>query len=192
MTAASRRIIMESGEVRIGRFMWRATAAHMIAYFLAGLFALIFMRYRELFGSGLLGEYMRPIDSPVTALGPLLQVFMGLALSLILYPFRGDFLGERGGWAKLLLLIGGLSIFAPQVPGPGSFEGVLYTKLSLADHLAGLPETLAYSLLFPTFLCGWSARPRKAWDIIAGIAVGLIAIFSLLGYLSSLGMLPTR
>jgi hypothetical protein len=183
---------MESGEVRIGRFMWRAAAAHMIAYFLAGLFALIFMRYRELFGSGLVAEYMRPIDSPVTALGPLLQVFMGIALSLILFPIRGEFLGAKGGWAKLLLLIGGLSIFAPQIPGPSSFEGVLYTKLSLADHLAGLPETLVYSALFPTFLCGWSARPRKAWNALAGIGVGLIAVFSLLGFLSSLGMLPAR
>lgn len=183
---------MESGEVRIGRFMWRATAAHMIAYFIAGLFALAFMGYEERFGSGILAELMRPTDSPQAALGPLLQVFMGLALALILYPFKGVFLGSRGGWAKLLLLIGGLSIFAPQVPGPGSFEGVLYTKLSLADHLAGLPETLAYSLLFTTFLCGWSARPRKAWNVLAGIAVGLIAIASLLGYLSSLGMLPAR
>jgi hypothetical protein len=182
---------MESGEVRIGRFMWRATAAHMIAYFIAGIFALLFMGYEEKFGSGIMAALMRPIDSPAVALGSAAQVLMGLVLSLILYPFRGVFLGARGGWAKLLLLIGGLSIFAPQVPGPGSFEGVLYTRLSLSDHLWGLPETLVYSLLFSILLCGWFARPRKAWNVLAAVAVGLIAVFSLLGYLSSVGMLPT-
>jgi len=183
---------VESKEIRIGAFMWRATAAHMVAYFLAGIFALFTLQYEERFGTGLLSSLMRHMDSPLVALGAGLQVIMGIALSLILYPLRASFIDGRRGWAKLLLLIGGLSIFTPQVPGPGTFEGLIYTKFSSVDHLASLPETLAYSLLFSTFLCVWFVKPRKAWNVIAGIAVGLIAVFSLLGYLDSQGMLPAR
>ncbi len=183
---------MESTEIRIGRFMWRATAAHMVAYFLAGIFALFTLQYEERFATGLSSAIMRPVDSPIVSFGASLQAIMGIALSLILYQFRRTIIDGARGWAKLFFLIAGLAIFAPQVVGAGTFEGLIYTKFSAIDHLASLPETLAYSLLFSTFLCGWFAKPRKAWNIIAGIAVGLIAVFSLLGFMDSQGMLPTQ
>jgi hypothetical protein len=182
---------MESGKSGIGKFIWRTTALHMIAYYVAGMLAFVFMNYRGLFGSGALAGFMRPVDDPIVALGPLLQVIMGIALALILYPFREVFLERKRGWLRLLLLIGGLSIFAPQIPGPGTFEGLIYTKLSLADHLAGLPETITYSLLFSAFLPLWHSKPKKLWNALAGIALGLIALTCLLGYLASQGIIKS-
>lgn len=41
-------------------FLWRITAIHTIAYFIAGIFALIFMNYKSLFTTEAL-SIMRPI-----------------------------------------------------------------------------------------------------------------------------------
>lgn len=180
---------MDTRKNGIVEFAWRTASVHMVAYFAAGLFALLFMGYRELFGSSSLSTLMRPVDSPIVALGPILQAAMGIALGLILHPFRESFIGTRRGWLRLFLLIAGLSVFAPQVPGPGTFEGLVYTKLSLADHLAGLPETLAYSLCFSLLLPLWYARPGRAWNAAAAIAILLIAAASLLGWAKAAGFL---
>jgi hypothetical protein len=182
---------MESKSREFGRFLWRTTAAHMAAYYLAGILALVFMGYRELFGTGALALLMLPVESPIVALGPALQCLMGAALALILFPFRSLILEGRAGWERLLLLIGGLSVFAPQIPGPGTFEGLLYTRFSIMEHLLSLPESIAYSLFFSGIMALWNRFPKKAWNAIAIVAVSLIGITSLLGLLSSLGLLPS-
>jgi hypothetical protein len=163
----------------------------MVGYYAAGILALVFMGYKEKFSAGTMAFIMLPVDSPMVAVGAALQCVMGAALSIILFPFRSIILEGRSGWAKLLLLIGGLTIFAPQVPGPGTFEGLIYTRISIPEHLMGLPETFAYSILFAVILYSWNKHPRKAWNVIAIIAVSLIAATSLLGLLSSLGLLPS-
>lgn len=181
---------MASSEIGFGRFAWRVTASHMVAYFVAGILALAFMGYEERFAGGALASIMRGVGSPIVALGPVLQAIVGLALSIILYPFRAAFLDSRNGWAKFALLIGGFTLFAPQVPGPGSFEGLLYTKLSIGEHLVGLPETVAYTALFSLGAFFWNRKPGKAWNVIAIAALCLMAIFSGLGLAASLGALP--
>ena len=181
---------METGHGNFGQFLWRTTAAHMIGYTVAGLLALVFKGYGTAFETGLAAVVMRPVDALIVALGPALQFIPGAALALILYPFRGIFLTGRGGWLRLLLLIGGLSLFNPQVPGPGNFEGLLYTNFSPAEHALGLPEQICYSILFSGGLCLWHRRPGRAWNVAAAAALILIALMSLLGTLSALGLLP--
>jgi hypothetical protein len=178
-----------SGKREFGTFAWRVTATHVIAYAIAGLSVVYLLDYKELFSSGAIAALMRPVDSPIVALGPMLQVLEGIALSIILYPFRGVFLGRKNGWASLLLLIAGMTVFVPQIPGPGGFEGFLYTKLSVADHLIGFPEVFTYSLLFSLGLCFWHARPKRLWNILAVILLSLVAAMSLLGYLSAVGVI---
>ena len=170
-------------------FGWRTASVHMVSYFLAGIFALLFMNYKELFKADSFALLMKPVESPVVALGPALQIIQGLVLSLFLYPFRSVFLSSKRGWALLLLLIAGFSIFAPEIPGPGTFEGLVYTKIPLVYHLLSLPETLVYSLLFSGLLFLWYKKPKKAWNVISIIAVCLIFLMSALGYLSSVGIL---
>lgn len=45
------------------KFIWRIASAHTIAYFIAGLFAITFLNYDELFNVGDL-SFMRSTDSP--------------------------------------------------------------------------------------------------------------------------------
>jgi hypothetical protein len=158
----------------------------MTAYFLAGIFALVFLNYKELFESDSLSILMRPVNSPIVAMGPLLQIIQGFVMSIILFPYRSVFFSPKKGWIYLLLLIAGFSIFAPEIPGPSTFEGLIYTTIPIKYHLLGLPETLIYSFLFSTLLPIWYSKPQKIWNIISIIAICLIFLMSILGLLASM------
>ena len=142
-------------------FCWRVLSAHTVAYFVAGIFALLFLDYQEHFSSESLSLLMRPVDSPWVAAGSGLQDFRGLIIALVLYPFRKVFLGSKRGGFKLWLLVMGLSFFSTIRPAPGSFEGYIYTILPVQYHLLGIPEALLYTTLFAFFVCGWYKKPFR-------------------------------
>ncbi len=180
---------MESAKSEFLPFSWRVTVLHMIAYLMAGIIALVFMDYKELFASGSLAALMRPTDSPIVAIGPFLQIIQGFVMSLFLFPVRSTFISSKNGWLYLLLLIAGFSIFAPEIPGPGTFEGVLYTKISIQEHLLSLPETLIYSIVFSALFALWYRYPKKIWNTLSIISVCLIFLMGILGYLAAIGLL---
>jgi hypothetical protein len=175
----------------VGPFVARALAAHMIAYFAAGLLALFTMQYEERFASDAMAGLMRPIDDPLVAAGAGLQVVNGLALGLVLAPFRGLLLGPHG-LRHLFVLVVGLSLFSPQTPGPGNLEGLLYTRVPLAMHLASLPEVLVYAALLSGGLVSWCRAPTRWKDRVAATLVALILVMSALGVMDALGWLPSR
>jgi hypothetical protein len=179
---------MESNKQGFMQFAWRVTSVHMLSYFIAGVLALVFMDYGKQFASGILSAIMRPVDSPWVAMGPALQVIRGFVLALVLYPFK-DVLSSKRGWLKLWLLIIGLSYFSTLGPTFGSFEGYLYTKAALSDHLLGIPEMLAYTFLFSFFVCYWYGKPKRIWNAIAGIGICLIFLMSIMGALASFGII---
>ncbi|NLZ44915.1 MAG: hypothetical protein GX894_08660 [Clostridia bacterium] len=170
-------------------FCWRITAAHTIAYFVAGVFAVVFMNYEGYLASERFASFMRQFGSPWIAAGPGLQVIRGLILAGVLYPFR-EVIFSRKGWLKLGLLIFGLCGISTIGPLDGSFEGLIYTTFTLKEHLLGLPEALLYTFLFSFLVYAWNKKGGKAWNIIAGCLVGLIIFFSLMGVLAALNLLP--
>jgi hypothetical protein len=171
-------------------FFWRVIAAHTIAYFIAGIFALIFMNYREVYAGELMSLIMRPVDSPIVALGSGLQIFRGFIIALVLLPFREVFLSSKRGWLKLWGLIIGLSYISTIGPTFGSFDGYIFTVIPLEYHLLGIPETLIYTTLFSFMVVLWHKKPLKVWNVIAIILVVLIMLMSLMGFLSGIGIMP--
>lgn len=169
-------------------FIWRITSIHTIAYFIAGIFALLFANYKEHFASETMSAIMRPVDSPWVALGPSLQLVRGIIIAFVLLPFI-KIITQKNGWWKLMCLIVGLSYISTIGPTFGSFEGYIYTKIPLQYHLLGIPEALVYVSLFTFLLCAWYAKPLKAWNIVSVILLVLIVIMSFLGYLSSIGFM---
>ena len=178
---------MNGSENKFGAFVWRITATHTIAYFIAGIFAILVLRYDEIFGTGAL-SFMRPTDSPWVAAGPGLQVIRGLLLSLFLFPFKSVFFESKNGWIKFWLLSFGLSYLLTISAATGSFEGVIYTKIPIKYHLIGLPEIILYMTLFTVFMWGWYKKPKKIFSILSVILVSIIALMSLMGVLVSLGI----
>ena len=144
---------MNRSENKFGTFVWRITATHTIAYFVAGIFAILVLKYDKIFGAGAL-SFMRPTDSPWVAAGPGLQVIRGLLLSLFLFPFRSVFFESKNGWIKFWLLSFGLSYLLTISAATGSFEGVIYTNTPIKYHLIGIPEILIYMTLFTVSMWG--------------------------------------
>ena len=166
----------------LGFFIWRISYSHVIAYFIAGIFAVLVMGYQEHYLSESL-SFMHPVDSAIVALGPSLQIFRGLILSLILLPLKKTFTEEKNGFLKLGILILGLSLFSTIGPTLGSFDGFIYTNIPFMYQILGYPESFLYVLLFTSIL--WlSYNKQKKWlDILAILAVILICSMGIMGYL---------
>ncbi|MDR2815341.1 MAG: hypothetical protein LBB62_01360 [Proteiniphilum sp.] len=92
-------------KTNVVKYFWQIIYAHTIAYFIAGLFALIVMNYRDLFAVEIIASFMRPVDDPIVALGPVLQIFRGIIMALILLPLRKTFFEGKNGLIKLGIII---------------------------------------------------------------------------------------
>jgi hypothetical protein len=171
-------------------FVWRITATHTIAYFAAGIFALLVLKYNETFGVGIL-SFMRPTDSSWVAAGAGLQIIRGALLALFLYPFSTIFINTKKGWVKFWLLSFGLSYLLTFSAAIGSFEGFIYTNFPMRYHLLGIPEVLLYLTLFTILMWGWYKKPKKIFNTLSVISVLLIALMSAMGALASLGIIET-
>lgn len=173
----------ETRQGHFGTFVWRTTYAHTIAYFVAGLFAVTFLNYKEHYSSESLSLLMHPTDAPITALGPALQLLRGMLMALVLYPIR-SVIFSKNGWWKLGLLIFGLSQLCTIGPTPGSFDGMIYTILPLQYHLLGLPEAIVYILLFIGIMAFSYKTNKRYVNIVAALILLLIIFMGVMGYLT--------
>lgn len=165
------------------KYFWQIVYAHTIAYFIAGLFALVVMKYKELFSMEIISSLMRPVDEPIVALGPLLQIIRGIIIALILLPLRKTFFEEKDGYKKLGVTIIGLSLLSTIGPTLGSFEGYIYTKVSYKYQLLGYPEAILYILLFIGIIyVSKRHENRKIITILSVIIMLLISLMSIMGY----------
>ena len=166
-------------------FAWQITAAHVISYFVSGLVALQLLDYQQLFESPPFSSFMKPTTSAAVAAGPALQLIRGLIFSLVLWPFRKTLLETSYGWLKLWALLVGLCILSTSAAAPGSIEGFIYTSIPIQKQLYGYFEVLPQTLLFSLIVYYWYKNPRKSWNIIAAILVGLIVLMSVLGVVAA-------
>ena len=166
-------------------FAWRVVSLHMLTYFLAGLAAFLILDYRQAFETTELRHLMRPTTSLWVAAGPALQPLRGLLFALVLYPFTADFVRRSNGVLLLWGLFLGLAVLGTTGPSPGSFEGIIYTKLPLRLHLFGLPEVIVQTLLFSIGLVTWCRKPARWKNIASGICVGVVFLMSIAGVLAS-------
>jgi len=167
-------------------FAWRVISLHMLTYFLFGLAALLILDYRQAFETTELRYLMRPTTSPWVAAGPGLQPVRGLLFAFVLYPFASSIIRRSHGALLLWGLFVGLAILGTAGPSPGSFEGMVYTKLPFGLHLFGLPEVVLQTLLFSIGLVRWCRKPARWKNIASGIGVGLVILMSAAGILAAL------
>ena len=171
------------------KFVWRVIAAHVIAYFVAGTFAMNLFDYENLFSSGILSCVMKPTTDPFIALGGTsLQVFRGIIVALILLPLRKVFTDEKYGFLKLGVLILGLSVLSTFGPAFGSIEGFIYTKMSVIEQIVGYPEALIWISLFVGILWSFYKFEKNAINIIAIILLALIVLMGIFAYFLALTM----
>jgi hypothetical protein len=59
--------IMEK-KFNVVKYFWQMVYSHTIAYFIAGIFALVVVNYRELYLTDVISSFMRSVDEPIVAL----------------------------------------------------------------------------------------------------------------------------
>ena len=170
----------EKNVLRLSVFLWRITSSHMITYFIMGIIAAYALNYEQLFETPPLSHLMKPVDSPWVAVGPVLQIIRGLIFGIVLWFFKDSFLFKPYGWLRLWGLLVGLSVLSTTGPAPGSIEGMIYTKIPVASQLKGYIEVLPQTLLFSLLLFYWYQKPKRLWNVLSAIFVGLIVVFSIL------------
>jgi hypothetical protein len=165
-------------------YFWKIVYAHTIAYFIAGLFALVVVNYRALFSTEIISSFMRSVDEPIVAFGPFLQIFRGILMGLILLPLRKVFFEEKYGLIKLGIIIIGLSLLSTIGPTIGSFEGYIYTKIPYMYQILGYPEAIMYVLLFIGILrVSKKYEHKKTTTILSIIIMLLISLMSIMGFI---------
>jgi len=166
------------------KYFWQITYAHVIAYFIAGFFAVLVMNYRDLYMTEAISSFMHPVDTPIVALGPVLQIFRGVILALVLLPLRKIFFEEKYGFIKLGVLVIGLSLISTIGPTVGSFDGYIYTKIPVVYQIMGYPEAIIYVSLFVGILfLSKKYEHKKIITVLSIIFVSLISLMGIAGYM---------
>jgi hypothetical protein len=167
------------------KYFWQIVYSHTIAYFIAGIFALIVVNYRDLFATEIISSFMLSVDEPIVALGgTFLQIFRGIIIALIILPLRKVFFEEKYGLIKLGVIIFGFSLLSTIGPTMGSFEGYVYTKIPIMYQILGYPEAIIYISLFIGLL-NFSKKHghNKIVTIISIIIMVLLSLMGIMGFI---------
>lgn len=173
------------------KYFWQVTYAHTISYFIAGLIAVTFFDYRELWATEVIKVFYRDINSPIVALGGgLLQIPRGIIVALVLLPLRKVFFEEKFGLLKLALIIFGFSVVSTFSAAVTSYEGLIYLSAPFIFHIRGIPEALIWLSLFIGILfIAIKFSHKKIVTVLSIIIMILISLMSIMGYLSLSGVI---
>lgn len=139
-------------------FLKRYTIVHVLVYLIVGLIFMYSMNYREAFETYDQFSNYRSLDSPIVRAAVLFQILRGLMIALILYPFRERVVESQWGWLMLFSVLFGLTCLGAINASPGSIEGMIYTKMSLKEHLVGYPEVIVQSLGISVIFWQWERK----------------------------------
>lgn len=139
-------------------FVGRFTLLHVVTYAVFGILFFNILHYTEHFASPQMAPLMRPTSSLWVKSAILFQIGRGALLAAAFFPFRRFILESRSGWLRLWLALFILTGIGAATAGPGSIEGLVYTRLPLKYHLLCQPEVLLQMLAFAWFFARSEAK----------------------------------
>ena len=145
-------------------FTIRFILVHVITYIFIGVVFMNFENYVSAFIKMEEFSDFRSLDSTIVNLAPVFQIFRGAFFAFVLYPFYNTIIKSDYNWIKLFFLIWGFSLIGSVAPIPGSFEGMIYTKLSLVEHLIRIPEVTVQIFVFSWFFVKWENRTERDYS----------------------------
>ncbi|MFW5979185.1 MAG: hypothetical protein ACOCQZ_00560 [Halanaerobium sp.] len=145
-------------------FTIRFILVHVITYIFIGVVFMNLQNYASAFITMEGFSNFRALDSTIVRLAPLIQIIRGAFFAFILYPFYNTIIKSDYAWVKLFFLIWGFSLLGSVAPIPGSIEGMIYTKMSLAEHLIGIPEVTIQIFVFSWFFVKWENRTERDYS----------------------------
>lgn len=129
------------------KFITRIMMIHVFTYLICGVIFSALFHYDVLYQQSNVKDFMWPVGSSSSLIGPAFQIVRGLLFGVILL-FLKSVMQQKRGWFKLWIIIAGIGIINTPGPAPCSIEGLIYTQLPLEFHLKAAPEILVQTLLF--------------------------------------------
>jgi len=145
-------------------FTIRFILVHVITYIFIGVVFMNLQNYASAFVTMDAFANFRSLDSTIVRMAPVFQIFRGAFFAFILYPFYNTLIKSDYAWVKMFFLIWGFSLIGSVAPIPGSIEGMIYTKMSLVEHLIGIPEVTVQIFVFSWFFVKWENRTERDYS----------------------------
>lgn len=145
-------------------FTIRFILVHVITYIFIGVVFSNFDNFADLFLTMDTIYDFRAAHSKVVKLAPAIQIIRGTFFAFILYPFYNKIIKSNFAWLKLFFLIWGFSLLGSAAPIPGSIEGLIYTEISLTEHLLRLVRTAIHIFVFSWFFVKWENRTERDYN----------------------------
>jgi uncharacterized membrane protein len=170
-------------------FLMKVTIAHVVTYFICGMFFYKLFDYKDLSEQKVFGDFMKDINGPGIYFGPLWQFIRGLLFGGILLLFPKEFFQKKLGWLKLWAVVAGIGIINTPGAAIGSIEGMIYANIQ-PEAYKGLVEVFVQTLLFSLWVCqkpggnGYALFAKYKYPLIAaGIAAIGISVSGILLWL---------
>ncbi len=155
---------------------------HTVTYFVVGVLAFITLDYSTRYAAPAVADFVRPTNDPLVTAGPLFQVVRGLLFGILFYLLREPFFGRQNGWLLLWATLVIIGIIGPFLAGPGTLEGLIYSRLPLDFQLISLPEVVVQSFFLSGLLFYWVRHRQNRWlSWVLAIAFSLIIVLTTLG-----------
>ena len=160
--------------------------SHTLTYFLVGVLAFLVLDYSARFADPSVTSYSRPTSDPLVMAGPLFQPIRGLLFGIVFYLLRDPLFRRPRGWLSLWATLVAIGIIGQFIGGPGSIEGLVYTRIPVWFQLTLLPEVFLQTLLLSALLFYWINHPKKWLNWVLGVVFILILIFPALGLMAAI------
>ena len=126
------------------RFFTKIIAAHVITYFLCGLFFSQLLNYNDSYFELLGFRPMSEISGLLIIIG---QVIRGILIGVVIWWIKDSIIGNKLAWLKLWAILVILGIINTYGPAPGSIEGIIY--LAPVDVPVNITSSIFEVLLQP-------------------------------------------
>src|SRR5512141_3375001 len=153
----------------------KTMVAHTITYFLVGVLAFLTLDYaKTVYSDPSVAASSRPTSDPLVMAGPLFQPIRGFLFGIVFYLLRDPIFRRPRGWLTLWVTLVVIGILGQFIGGPGSIEGLVYTRLPVWFQLTLLPEVFLQTLLLSVLLFYWVHHSKKWLNWVLGVAFLLI------------------
>ena len=148
--------MQQTTDKRLWGYIGRFSFIHVITY---SIIAIIFLLVQDVIPitNRVALEFYKPYR-PLSFTVVFAEAIRGAILAFVLYPFYDRFVKGHRGWLILFGALWGLVILGSLEPLPGSIEGLIYTKTTLAEHLMVLLAGAVHVWLFSWVFLQWEYR----------------------------------
>lgn len=150
---------------KIWGYVGRFTLTHVITYVVCGIIFMKLRDYEHALATMETYSNFRPMASSIVQASALFQILRGGFFALLLYPFYDTIVKSKHGWLMLFGVLWGFTLIGAVSAPPGSIEGLIYTNISLKEHLLWVPEVTVQMMAFSWLFFKWEQKVNRNRNI---------------------------